>query len=187
MRNINLITQRQEELRKKSKKVFYFQMFSFSLLIIYGLFVVGVFAYYFILLQQSKVLGRQISAQEERIEEYVDVETKQFYLKRKTANLEKIMEYSAEYQDIIEGFLALLPEGVEVKNFSISEDKEIGFGGNTNSFGAMTQLFDNIEQGRLGESIIYAAEVKKVGYNEGIYSFSFQLNLNPVDLTDKEK
>ena len=110
-----------------------------------------------------------------------------FYLKRKTANLEKIMEYSAEYQDIIEGFLVLLPEGVEVKNFSISEDKEIGFGGNTNSFGAMTQLFDNIEQGRLGESIIYAAEVKKVGYNEGIYSFSFQLNLNPVDLTDKEK
>ena len=184
MRNINLITQKQEELRKKSRRVFYFQMFSFSVLIIYGLFVVGVFGYYFILLQQSKVLNRQISVQEEKIEKYVDVETKQFYLKRKTANLEKIMENSAEYQDIIEGFLTLLPEGVEVANFSISGDKEIGFSGNTTSFSVMDQLLTNIQQGRLGDSRIYVAVVKNIGYSEGTYSFSFQLNLNPVKLTE---
>ena len=180
MRNINLIAEKQEKLEKKAKRAFYFQILSFSVLIIFGLVAVGVFGYYFILLQQSKVLDRQISAQEERIEEYVDVETKQFYLKRKTANLEEIMENSAEYQDIIEGFLALLPEGVEVGNFSISENKEIKFSGGTISFSVMEQLLANIQQGRLSESVIYSAVVENVSYSEGEYSFSFQLNLNPV-------
>ena len=186
MKDINLISQKQKELEGKAKQMFYFQMFSFSLLAIYGLLVAGMFGYYFILNRQSKLLSRNISNQGGEIESLVDVETKQFYLKRKIANLEEIIKSSAEHHDLIEGFLAMLPETVEVEGFSISEEKEIDFNGTTISFKAMEELFANIGQGSLSNHKIYAAAVNSVDYSEDEYSFSVQLNLEPVKPADEE-
>jgi len=186
MKDINLISQKQKELEKKAKQVFYFQMFSFSLLAIYGLLAAGMFGYYFILNRQSKILSGNIINQGGKIENLVDVETKQFYLKRKIANLEDILKNSAEHHDLIEGFLAMLPQGVEVEGFSISEEKEIDFDGTTISFKAMEELFANIGQGSLSNHKIYTAVVNSVDYSEGEYYFSVQLNLEPVKLADGE-
>lgn len=183
MQGVNFLRIYQEKIRQRAQRIFYLQLSAFSLLVIYGLVVVGTFAYFFILGSEGKILDDKINFQKKRIEEAVATETKQVYLKSKLTNLANVLESSRNHQLVVEGVFSLLPEGVEVQGFSLSEKGEVSFQGRASSFQSLKNLFENIEKGQLaGKLPIYKAVVTQVSLDEkGGFNFGMVLNISALE------
>ena len=178
MKLINFLKSRQEQIKQKAKRLFFIQIFALLILVAYGLLIIGTFSYYFILGQEKKALDSKINFQKKSIEAVSGVETKQVYLKNKTANLKQILENAQNNQAIVEGFFELVPEGIEVKGFAVSEEGTVSFEGEATTFSSLKTLFDNMEKRRLGQYQIDAASVETISLGkEGGYSFSLMLYL----------
>lgn len=180
MRKINFLAKYQEQLKQKTRRLFFLQVSAFSILIVYGLVMVATFAYHFILSKENQSLDNNINLQKKRIEEASVAETKQTYLKAKTVNLKQILSEAQSHQIVIEGFFNLIPEEIDIKGFVISQNEVVTFQGRTATFAPLAKLISNIQKRQFGQRQIFAVSLDNFSLNnEGDYSFSFTLYLQP--------
>ena len=180
MKAINFLRSQREKIRQKAQRLFYLQITAIAFLVIYALIVAGTFSYYFILTKESQNLDQKITLQKTRVGSNINVETRQFFLKRKVQDLEEIFKTARNHQTTVEGFFTLLGEGIEVKGFSLSEEGQISLNGYAIDFLSLKNFLENIKRAKLGEQKIYTATVNKVSLSEKPgFSFSITLYLNP--------
>ncbi len=179
MKGVNFLRAQREKIKRRTKRLFIVQISSLLLLLIYGLVVIGVFAFYFISKKEGDALNKKISSQRNKIEQAVDVETKQVYLKNKADNLINVFENARNHQLLIEGLFSLLPEGISIRGFDVAQTEEIRFQGRAVDFASLERLFENVKKGKLTEEIpLYSAYVGKVSLlKEGGFSFELSLYL----------
>jgi Tfp pilus assembly protein PilN len=186
MQELNFLKSQQQQLKKKAQRQFFLQISAFSLLVVYGLIILATFTYNFLLKKESQSLADRISQQKQKIESAAEVETKQVYLKSKIINLQQILATAQDNQKLIEGFFSLLPEGVAVKGFDISQKGMLEFTGSAESFTVLDNLFKNVEKKQLGQKQIFGASVGKVTLEKGAgFNFSLTLLLQPAKITSK--
>ena len=176
-KEINFLKEKASILRKKSKHLFILKTGSLVLLVLYGLAVLAVFSYSFVLKKESDVLAERTSQTKERIEKFQPVETKQVYIKSKIESLTEIFASQRENQKIIEAVFTFLPEGISVTGFSIGEKGWVTFSGQSKSFERLKNFFANFETApKIGELEVKEAKVESVSFNykEG-YSFKISL------------
>lgn len=183
MQGINFLRLKQEKIRQKTQRVFFVQISVLSILVLYGLLVIGIFSYYFILNREAKVFEEKISFQNNRIKKEVATETKQIYLKKKTASLTSVLQSARNHQLLVEGVFSLLPEGISVSGFNVSEKGEVSFQGKAVNFSSLKALFENIKKGQLVEELpIYGASINSISLNEeNGFNFGLTLYLSPFN------
>lgn len=180
MNQINFLENQQKIIRKRAKGLFKTQIFAFGMLVAYGLVLAAVFANYFILSKEAKTLDDKISEQRQAVTAAVDTETKQFYLKNKTGSLMQVLAGNQNNKAIIENFFNLLPEGMEINNFNITDSGQLNFQSKASGFSAITRFLDTLKKGNLGEQPIYDVEIDNFSVNsETGYSFSITIFLQP--------
>lgn len=183
MQQINFLRLAQVKIRQKAQRTLYLQLSAFSILIIYGLAVVGAFSYYFVLGREKKLLDSKITLARTDIKQEIGIETKQTYLKNKVTSLTNIMESSRNHQIIVQGILSLLTQGVEIKNFGVSSSEDMVFTGKAINFLALENFLNNLKKGELVEGLsIRSARVESISLDkDGGYGFSIRLSLAGVN------
>lgn len=177
--NINFLRERALSWKKKAKQLFFIQASSFSLLIVYGLAILGLFIYLFILKQESKVLQERRSQAKKQIENYQPIETKQVYLKDKIKSLAEILGAQKQHQKITEAVFVLLPEGITISGFMIDEEGGVSFAAKSEGFKRLKDFLTNLESTpKIGELTIEKVTVSGVSFDyEKGYSFRISLML----------
>jgi len=183
MQQINFLRLQQEKIRQRAQRTLYLQLTSFSILIIYGLVVIGVFSYYFVLGREKSLLEGKIETARSGIKQEISIETKQTYLKNKVTSLTNILESSRNHQIIVQGILSLLTQGVEIKNFSVSSPTDMVFSGKAINFSSLQNFMDNLKKGELAEGLtVKSARIESVTLDkDGGYGFSIRLSLSGVN------
>ena len=183
MQQINFLRLAQVKIRQKAQRILYLQLSASSILIIYGLVVIGAFSYYFVLGREKNLLESRIAAARTGIKQEISVETKQTYLKNKVTSLTNIMESSRNHQIIVQAILSLLTQGVEIKNFGVSSSEDMVFSGKAINFASLQNFLDNLKKGELAEGLtVKFARIESVSLDkDGGFSFSIRLSLTGVN------
>lgn len=176
-KNINFLKEKAVFLKKKASRLFFIQTASFALLIIYGLGIVGLFSYYFVLKKESDALGEKVSEAKARIESLRSIETKQVYLKSKIKSLAEVLADQKQHQKITEAVFNFLPEGIAISGFAIDEKGGVSFSGESYSFKTLKNFFTSLETTpQIGEIKIKKVRIGKVSFDyEKGYSFDIYL------------
>jgi len=171
--NINFLRDRIAFLKKKSRKVFFIRTWSLSLLAIYGALVIGSFFYHFLLKNQNNTFKEKMKKEEKAIESLSSIETKQVYLASKVESLSQILKAKRMHQEIVESLFFILPQGISIDNFHISEDGTVNFSGACSSLRVLDDFLNTLEaQGKVSKMLIKEAEIEGVSYGfEQEYKF----------------
>jgi len=145
-RGINFLAGRQAEIRARLARAKKNQVFAFSILIIYSLSVLVVLSLYFWQKAENKKTRALIEREKRAIQERVDLEMKQIFLKDKLASLMPILEAKRQYQEAIEAVFTLVPPGLSISGFAISESGEISFSGETADFSDLEKFLAGLEK-----------------------------------------
>ena len=174
LKNINFLKERVVLLKKRSRRLFFIRSWSLGLLTFYGVLVFGAFSYNFLLKKQKQVYKEKIAREEKIIESLRPIETKQVYLASKVESLSQILTSKRQHQKIVESLFLILPEGIAVSNFHISEDGIVKFSGTCSSLKALKGFLDILEtKGKASEMAIKYAQVGSVNYGfKKEYNFS---------------
>lgn len=177
IKNINFLKERVALLKKKSRKLFLIRSLSVGLLVFYGVLVFGAFSYNFLLKRQKEAFKEKIAREEKIIESLRPIETKQVYLASKVASLSQILTSKKQHQKIVESLFFILPEGVAVSNFHISEDGVVNFSGTCSSLKVLKGFLNILEaKGKVAEMLIKDAQIGGINYGfKKEYNFSVSI------------
>lgn len=179
---INFLAGKQSEYRKKMRRLLLIQLGSFTILGLYIIGLAAVFGYYFYLNRANKKLEIQASQLSGQVQEYGPVEAKYVFIKTKVSALTPVLASQRKHQEIVEALLALLPEGISVKGFTVSEEGEINFSAEARTFKALEQFLNNLRKKKLTPQIeVKYAQVGSVRLKEnGGYNMSVNLDLAAI-------
>ena len=177
--NINFLSQKQGEYRKKMRRLLIIQMGAFGILALYIIGMTGAFGYYLYLSRANKVLESQAVQLSSRIQEFSPVETKFIFIKTKVSSLVPVLAAQRRHQEIVEAVLSLIPEGISIRGFNVSEEGEISFAVQAATFQSLRQFLSNLRKKDLTPYV--RMEFAKAGSvslgDEGGYSLSVSLAL----------
>jgi len=178
-KGINFLAQEQSKIRAKLKRLMLIQVSAFSVLVIYIFGVVGLFGYYFWLNRESKNIESQINRQKTQIQKYTAVEMKKVFLKDKLASLAPIFESKKKHQQLADAVFTLLPVGISINGFTISETGDINFSGEAAEFSSLKNFLARLQNKNLTPHILIEyAEIENIRLkSEGGYGFSVTLKL----------
>ena len=177
LKNINFLKERVALLKKRARKLFFIRSLSLGLLTLYGVLISGAFSYNFLLKRQEQAFKEKIAREEKIIESLRPIETKQVYLVSKVESLSQILASKKQNQKIVESLFLILPEGIAVSNFHISESGVVNFSGTCSSLKALKDFLDILEaKGKASEMAIKDAKIGDVNYGfKRKYNFSVSI------------
>jgi len=177
--NINFLSQKQGQYRKKMKRLLIIQMGAFGILALYIIGMAGAFGYYLYLSRANKVLESQAAQLSSQVQELSPVETKFIFIKTKVSSLVPVLAAQRRHQEIVEAVLSLIPEGISIRGFNVSEEGEINFSVEAATFQSLKQFLSNLRKKDLTPYV--RMEFAKAGSvslrDEGGYSMSVSLAL----------
>lgn len=182
-KKINFLREKVSGLKQKATQLFIIQIISFSLLIIYGLGVVAVFAYFFILEKENGVLIERINQQKTAIQSFQSVETKAVYLKNKLKSLDEVLTSQRANQKITDAVFNLLPEGITISGFAIDQDGGVSFSAQSQSLKDLKNFLANLELSKkVNEMMVKKIKIGGVNFDyEKGYSFNIYLLFEDLD------
>jgi len=145
-KGINFLAGRQAGIRARLARAKKIQVFAFSILVVYSLSVLVIFSLYFWQKAENKKTRALIEREKGAIQKRIDVEMKQIFLKDKLASLMPILESKRQYQEAIEAVFTLVPPGLSISGFAISESGEVSFSGETNDFSDFEKFLAGLEK-----------------------------------------
>lgn len=176
-KNINFLRDRIALWKKKARRLFLTRTLSVGLLVIYGILVLGVFSYNLILKKQSQILKEKMQREEKVIESLRPIETKQIYLASKVESLSGVLTSKRKHQEIVDSLFFVLPEGISVSNFQISEDGTVSFSGTCSELRVLKIFLDILEaEDGISEVVVKKAHIGNINYGfEKEYHFNISL------------
>ena len=177
--NINFLASKQAEYNRQARRLLIIQVGAFSVLIVYVLVIVGIFSYSFYLKRQGEQLETQIKRTSSQIQELASIEAKHLFIKSKIESLVPVFESKQKHQELTEAIFALLPTGMSIQGFTISETGDISFSAEASSFQALRQFLANVKERNITPTVyVQFAEIGSVSLQKsGNYSFSVVLKL----------
>lgn len=164
--NINFLRVKFEKVKKESKKDLMINTLSFVFLIIYGVILVSVFIYLSTVNNKAKVLEAKRTTLVNEISSYQTAETKQTYLKSKVNSLKVIIDEQKENQKITEAIFRLIPEGVSINAFTISESGQVSFTVETLRVAALKEFINTLKSTKdFGDLKLQQVDVSSIDFN----------------------
>lgn len=149
---------------------------SIVVLIVYALFLGGVFSTWFYLQKQEERVLEQIELKKNQVKELQEVESLQVVLKQKLSALSPILaKESLDYSQLLEAINGLAGESVSLSGFEMTEDGQIDFSGQAANAVQLADFLDNlIAQEGLGfKKVILSSITRNI---DGSYAFNIQFS-----------
>lgn len=144
---INLISKRISAIRARERLQWLIRVGSIIALVVFVVISSSVLSYFYFLKRKTETLDNKISQAEAQVKSLQEKETKVIYLNRKLTTLASILKLQATGQKQVEAVFALIPEGVSITGFNISEEQAIEISGEARDFSSLEKLFNNVIEG----------------------------------------
>ncbi len=151
--------------------------------IILGLFiivVVGVLYMSFVVSGELTKLDTDIINERNRIDNLKRSESLYLLLKQKASVLSKVINSQYPYNDQIEFFKSLEPEGTKLKNMELDETGKLSLQMSLVNSASMEKVVDKIVA--QAHKKFRQVELDNVRYEEGVLAISFQIDTKSLDL-----
>jgi hypothetical protein len=174
--SVNFLKKQATAWQVKRQKFKLVQIASAILLAVYGIIIIGVFGYYFILKKQGETIKSQLTEVKKVLDSERPVETKQILLKNKLASLTEILTGQTQHQKIIETIFTTIPAGMGINSLAIDPKGGVSFVARTESLAVLNGFLNSLaltsqeDNGIIAEVRIksFAFDLQR-GYSVSIY------------------
>ena len=143
-------------------------MWSFgTLIVLYIAVVLCLFFYNLYLGAKAKALANDVSGLSSQLSKQKDLESLNLYLSSKTNSLKDILGFKRQHHQITDYLFSILPSGVSIDGFTITQQNQLQFNGRAESLRALKTFLDNVQSQKSGALIISKASIGGLSTNRG--------------------
>lgn len=151
---------------------------AFLLLIFYCVVVGGIFSFWLILRRQNEVIRSKIKYQEQRINEFKQVESLHTFLKQRLSAISPLLaEEKIDYKETLTRLETLAPEGVDFTEMGFLQEGNLELTGTAPNAVVFADLLERLV---ISEGDEFAKRVKLSSASrqeDGSYEFTLNLNV----------
>ncbi len=176
---VNFLEKYRTKILINSKRVYIFQLISFIIFGGYIFVLVSVFAFFVYLNLKNEQIDADLIRSKNKIAEYSELELRYNTLKQKSTSTIAILDSLQKHQSLIEAIFNIIPEGIEVKGFTINENNDVAFSASTDDVSKLEKFINMMENNITGGlAIIDRASIGQISIDkDGIYSFQTTIKL----------
>ncbi len=180
--DINLLGKQRAHLIIAAKRIYYIQIISFSVLIIYLFVVISLFSLTTLLNFKIKQVEQKIAHETNTIKELSDTEVRYYLLKNKVKGINSVYDQLRNQHELIQSFFENLPAGISISGFLINETGEITFNSMASRSDILEEFIIKLEGKNIGSNIIITqARISNISLNpDGNYNFSTLIKVEMV-------